>query len=208
MKMKHIFIKLAVMICLSSFLTLEVIPVNALAGPRQESYNGFKRPPAGSRRMSHGNRQYIYHGGRFYRPGGSGYVHSRPPAGIVVYSLPAAALIVLAGLTYYVYDNIYYQKVPSGYMVVDTPKTFPSQHIPPQVVPPVVPGTYVSVIAQTLNVRSGPGLDHPVKVVVDYGTRLIIQGKSQEWFYVILPDGSDGWVMSNFVSEPDTGAKG
>lgn len=196
------------MICLLTFLTLEAIPVNAVAGPHQGSYNGFKRAPAGSQRVSHGNRHYVFHQGRFYRPGNSGYVYVRPPAGVVVYSLPAAALIVLAGLTYYVYDNIYYRKVPAGYVVVEPPRAAISEPAPVQSVTPMAPGTFVSVIAQTLNVRYGPGLNHPVKSVISYGSRLNVQGNSQDWFYVILPDGSDGWVMARFVSAPDTGAKG
>ncbi len=208
MKLKNICNKIFVMICLISFMTLELIPVNAAAGPRSGPRNGFNRAPAGSQRVNHGKNHYVFHGGRFYRPGKSGYVYTRPPVGAVVYSLPAAAVILLAGLTYYVYDNIYYRKVPTGYVVVESPPAVTSAPVPVQTVTPVVPGTWASVIVQALNVRSGPGLTHPVKSFVRYGSRLNIQGTSQDWFYVILPDGSDGWVMTQFVSVTDTGAKG
>ena len=207
MKLKQCVVKLSVMVCLLSFLALECIPQASIAGPHQRNH-GFKRPPAGSQRVTYGKHQYVYHGGRFYRPEKSGYVFTRPRTGVVVYSLPAAALVVLAGLTYYVYDNIYYRKVPAGYMVVEAPRPAAIEPVPVQTVTPAIPGTWVSVMVSALNVRSGPGFNHPVKSVTSYGSRLNIQGSSQDWVYVILPDGSDGWVMTRFVSATDTNAKG
>lgn len=184
------------------FLTLSVTPVNALAGPNRSSKNFFKQPPRGSHWVTHGNNRYMVHQGRFYKPGRGGYVCTRPPMGFVLRGLPlAATLIVMAGITYYVVDDIYYRKIPTGYQVVETPR-------PVIVVNSIDPGAQAVVMAKALNVRSGPGLDHSVQHLVHSGDLLIVQSSSADWLYVRLPDKSYGWVMSSFVSITDTGAKG
>jgi len=209
MKMKNIFIKVSAMICLLGFLALTVIPVDAR--PRAQAYPvfAFKHIPPGSQRVSHGGIHYVVHKGRFYKPWKAGYILIRRPVGVVVYSLPAAAItMVVAGLTYYVYDNIYYRKVPSGYQVVWPPQVAEDEAMPVQTMASVPPGTKVLVLAKSLNVRSGPGLNHPVKSQVHYGNMLTAQGNAQDWIYVLLPNGSNGWVMTRFISIPDTSSKG
>lgn len=183
------------------FLTLSVSPVNALAGPHRDSRDFYKKAPRGSHRVSHGNNHYVVHKGRFYKPGRGGYVHTRPPRGFVLGGLPlAATLMVMAGITYYVVDDIYYRKIPAGYQVVETPR-------PVVVVNSIAPGAQAVVAAGALNVRSGPGLGNPVQHVVYSGDLLIVQSSSADWLYVQLPDKSYGWVMTRFVSIT-VGAKG
>ena len=134
----------------------------------------------------------------------------RPPLGIIAYSLPAAAVTVLiGGLTYYVYDNIYYRRVPAGNQVVQVPTQTTIVHTPPAVpVDPADSGTHVVVTAKILNVRSGPGINHPVLTQTYMGNVLIIQGSASDWYYVRLPDNTYGWVMKAFVTMPDNGAQG
>jgi uncharacterized protein YgiM (DUF1202 family) len=120
----------------------------------------------------------------------------------VIHGLPlAATLIAIAGITYYVWDDIYYRKIPAGYQVVDTPR-------PVVVVNSVQPGAQAVVTAQALNVRSGPGLNYSLQHLVYSNDQLIVQSSSGDWLYVQLPDNSYGWVMSRFVSVTNTGAQG
>jgi uncharacterized protein YgiM (DUF1202 family) len=195
MKSKKMFNKIIVVTISLVFLTLSVAPADSLAGPNKSSRNGYyKKAPRGSHWVNHGKTYYMVHQGRFYKPGRGGYVHTRPPRGLVLHGLPlAATLIAIAGITYYVWDDIYYRKIPAGYQVVDTPRQV-------VVVKSVQPGAQAVVTAQALNVRSGPGLNHSVQHLVYSNDQLIVQSSSGDWLYVQLPDNSYGWVMSRFVS--------
>ncbi len=71
-----------------------------------------------------GHTRYHYRDGRFYRPGlfGFGFVAVAPPIGAVITVLPPRHnIIMLRGVKYYYYDNVYYTTCPSGYIVVNLP---------------------------------------------------------------------------------------
>ena len=82
-----------------------------------------------------GHERYHYRGGRFYRPGWFGFEFAifSPPIGAVVSFLPVGhRTIVVGGLSYYYYDNIYYRACPSGYLVVPEPVINPNvTYVPP-----------------------------------------------------------------------------
>jgi hypothetical protein len=81
-------------------------------------------------------QRYHYHEGRFYRPGLFWFNFDlvTPPAGVVVSYLPYGhRTIIVAGTTYYEYDNIYYQPCPAGYIVVQEP-VLTNRYISPSVV--------------------------------------------------------------------------
>jgi hypothetical protein len=68
----------------------------------------------------HGRDRYHYHSGRFYRPWNSGFILVRPPIGLVVLSIPLGSRTVIsAGISYHVFGDVYYRRVPAGYQVVD-----------------------------------------------------------------------------------------
>lgn len=80
--------------------------------------------------------RFDYHEGRFYRPSLFGLILDLvlPPRGVVVTYLPSGYRTVYVGrTTYYEYENIYYQRCPSGYVVVDAP-VVTTQYISPPVV--------------------------------------------------------------------------
>jgi hypothetical protein len=128
------------------------------------------------------DREYFYHRDRgvFYHRRGSVFVIVRPPFGIVV-PLPPPGFVrfLLGGIPYYYYGDVFYRRVPSGYVVVEPPH--------------VLVKTYI------LNVRSGPGMQHPVINEVYEGEVLLIHGNAPGWLYVQLPDESYGWVSQAFT---------
>lgn len=128
------------------------------------------------------DREYFYHRNRgvFYHRRGAVFVIVRPPFGIVV-PLPPPGFVpfLIGGITYYYYGDVFYRRVPSGYVVVEAP--------------------HVLVKAYILNVRSGPGMQHPVIGEVYEGDGLVIYGYAQGWLYVQLPDESYGWVLQKFT---------
>ncbi|MFA5144463.1 MAG: DUF6515 family protein [Candidatus Omnitrophota bacterium] len=98
-----------------------------------QSTNAFARPgtggPDGPRRGPENielrQERYRYHDGRFYRPIFFGLFEilvDVPPVGAIVTVLPAGyRTIIIGGVSYYYYDNIYYTVCPSGYIVVSAP---------------------------------------------------------------------------------------
>lgn len=178
-----------------SFIFSVTFTGSAFAGPRPDGRPEFYKRPPGSHEVHHRGHPYLYHKGHFYRHKSKGYYHVRPPFGAVVLDLPtAAAIAIIAGITYYVYEDTYYRRVKRGYEVVQAPVSNT--------------GSHVLVNVDMLNVRTGPGLSHSIISVVQFGDRLEVCGNAPEWFYVKLPDGRFGWVMQKFVALSDTGAKG
>jgi hypothetical protein len=111
------------------------------------------------------------------------------------------ATLVIAGITYYSYLGVYYQRVPTGYMIVTPPVGAP---------PPVVSSAYatVSVVAAALNVRQGPGANYPVLFVVNLGDTLNVLATTPGWLYVQTGTGQLGWVDQRFTSPLAPGASG
>ena len=199
------------------FVLTTILPAAALAGPKHGPHPGpkhgpvFRHVPPGGTIIRHRGYDYFFYRGGCYRHGPKGYFWVRPPIGIIAYSLPAAAVTVLiGGLTYYVYDNVYYRRVRTGYQVVEVPtQTTTIVHTPPAVpVNPADSGIQVVVTAKLLNVRSGPGINHAVLTQTYMGNVLIIQGSSSDWYYVRLPDNTYGWVMKAFVTMPGNRPQG
>lgn len=147
--------------------------------------------PWGHRTVKVGPRNYFFLKGVFYQNGSGGYVVVAAPIGARILSLPAASVsLTIGAITYWTYAGVYYQKVPDGYRVVTQP------------VQPAAPdaaiaweGDQIRVQAALLNVRSGPGKEHPVVNVVNQGDLLVVRSSGSDWYYVKLVDNSFGWVM-------------
>lgn len=172
-------------------------------GPRQARMfyprpgHHVKALPRGHQAVKVGPRHYRFHKGVFYRPGPGGFVVVGAPIGARIHALPEAAVMVaiVGAIAYWTYAGAYYQKVSDGYMVVTRPVT------------PITPdaaiaweGDQVRVIAALLNVRSGPGREHPVVRQVQQGVFLTVRSSSTDWYYVKLPDDTFGWVMVKYTA--------
>ncbi|NOX62841.1 MAG: SH3 domain-containing protein [Chloroflexi bacterium] len=60
-----------------------------------------------------------------------------------------------------------------------------------------------AVIASTdMNVRGGPGVEHPVIASLTAGEKAPITGRNQAstWWQILLPDGDSGWVFGKLVA--------
>lgn len=84
---------------------------------------------------------------------------------------------------------------PETAAVVETPAAEPAAGIG---------GLATGTVANTnlLNVRSGPGLNFPVLVVLPMGESVVLEGRDTAgfWLQVRLADGRLGWVSSAFMS--------
>lgn len=161
----------------------------------------MKRLPDGHHRIDVRGKAYFHHGGRFYRHGPGGYVPVPAPRGAIIHDLPLGfATLVLAGITYFTFAGIYYRQVADGYMVVEKPVERVIVEKETKIVVPSTPvGTTVAVTVERLNVRSGPGKAHAVTDLVHRDDHLVIRGYAPDWYFVELPSGRFGWVMTQFT---------
>jgi hypothetical protein len=162
------------------------------------------RLPSGHQPVWVGHNQYFYHhrDGAFYRRGPSGFISIRAPFGAIVFNIPIGSRAIMSGgMTYYVYDDVYYRRAGTQYVVVEPPQ----ETVIVKETSPVVPsepnvGEKVSVTAPLLNIRSGPGLNFPVVREVNQGEVLTVQGYAPDWLYVQLASGEFGWAMVKFTT--------
>jgi uncharacterized protein YgiM (DUF1202 family) len=139
-----------------------------------------------------GHDEYFVHEGHFYQRHPEGFVVVRPPIGAVVATLPVGFVsVAIGGAPYFVANGVYYRHGPHGYVIVETPPgaIVAAAPLPPSVV----------VQASALNVRSGPSAGAPVIAVVPSGQQLLVQGAQPGWYFVQLPNGQHGWVMSAYT---------
>jgi uncharacterized protein YgiM (DUF1202 family) len=125
----------------------------------------------------------------------------RAPVGAIVLSLPIGyQRHWIDGTTYYAYGGTFYRRVPAGYVVVDPPPTVIIEDDTPEIVSPAISASgQVIVDAPVLNVRSGPSLNDKKIYQLDEGYILEVNGRSDGWLYVQLPNGEYGWVKSVFT---------
>jgi uncharacterized protein YgiM (DUF1202 family) len=160
-----------------------------------------------------GRHRYFYRTGRFYRHHPRrGYVAVRAPIGAVIADLPAGFRIVVSGGTrYFHFGDVYCRPHPRGFRVVAAPAVHrprprraeprPRWNVPPPSASRHLPDrNWVTVTAEVLNVRSGPGKGHPVIGRVRQGRRLEVEDSAGGWSYVRLPHGRQGWVMNRFTT--------
>jgi uncharacterized protein YraI len=173
------------------------------AGPTKQYGKVVKVLPVGHRVVSLGKVKYHYGNGIFYQAKGRHWIVVRPPIGAVVAGLAATAILVtVSGSPYYLYEGIYYRKVPAGYEVVEV--------VAPATTTATIPGAgeRVQVTTLLLNIRSGPGMHHGVVRSISQGTILTVKGSAPSWLYVELEDGTQGWVMKTYTIRVQSPAQG
>ena len=164
-------------------------------GPSFRHGHVIAKLPHGHRTIYVDRSRYYFYDGIFYRPGPTGYVVISAPVGAIVASLPLGhSRVSIGGALYFTFGGNYYRQVPQGYVVAAPPPEVVVQPPPPQIY-----GS-VAVIVNRLNVRSGPGREHPVVFQLQQGTVLTVYGTSMGWYYVQLPNGQYGWVMEQFTT--------
>jgi hypothetical protein len=101
------------------FLVFALSSSDAFAKGKEDKPHGRQREV-----VTVGHQKYNYHDGKFYRPWWFGFelIINSPPLGAVIRSLPFGhKTIIVAGVPYYCYDNVYYKPSPIGYVVVPQP---------------------------------------------------------------------------------------
>lgn len=79
---------------------------------------------------------------------------------------------------------------------------------PPSSTPTPDPGSgpSVTVDVAALNVRTGPSRKSTVEETIPRGTSLAVQGTHKNWYKVLTPDGTMGWVVKAGVTAPNAPA--
>lgn len=178
--------------------------------PRYTRYgNAVKRLPRGYRRTWWNKSPYYYSSGVFYRPSGLGFIVVNAPLGAIVLNLPIGYQRMWVNDSwYYSYGGTFYRRVPGGYAVVQPPAYVIVEEDAPVVQPERADSGTVEVIAEVLNVRSGPALHYPVIHQIHRGYVLAINGSTTGWLYVQLPNGEFGWVMNIYTKRYEPAGSG
>ena len=164
--------------------------------------------PRGHARVAHRGNDYYYYNGYFHRRHPAGYIVVAPPVGAVVVSIPVGfRTFVAAGITYFILNDIWYRSVASGYEVVAPPPEA-TVYAAPSDDRGILPGDKVRVAVDMLNVRTGPGREYPVVVVIYNNSILEIESGVPDWLFIRLPDGKTGWIMEQYVTLDEPGASG
>lgn len=196
-----------------ALLTLGLAAPAAARGPGGggKDWRGPGGPPPGHYRVVVRGAPYYYRGGKFFRPWRGAYVPVMPPVGLVISVLPPGFRVtVFGGVNYYLYNGIYYRPAPGGYVVVPAPTTVQTVAATPTgvVAPAQGASGKATVVAQALNVRSGPDMAYPVLQVISLGADLTIQGRTGTWLFVRTPNGEVGWVAQQFTTQSAVPASG
>lgn len=158
--------------------------------PRYQREHIVKTLPYGSKTIFFNRERYHSYRGHYYRHTPRGYLLVRPPIGTLITDLPFGFLrVTFGGLDYFVCNNIFYRHTAYGYRVVATPAGYQETAYGP-----------VRVETAWLNIRTGPGLDYAVIGRLQRGELLIVTASNPGWYYVLLPGGAYGWVMSHYTS--------
>lgn len=143
-----------------------------------------------------GSQEYVFHEGIFYTRELQGFKVVAPPKDAVIRRLPVGfETLIVDGITYFVFADVYYNRTTGGYVVVDS---LPDAEFL-QGMAVDEKGKSLAVDVDMLNVRSGPGVEHPVVSQLQMGDVVTVQGTFDEWYYVALPDGSYGWLLSKLT---------
>ncbi|MCL4424491.1 MAG: DUF3794 domain-containing protein [Firmicutes bacterium] len=67
------------------------------------------------------------------------------------------------------------------------------------VYPPPPPPCTGTITGDSVNVRSGPGMDYAPFTQVNKGTVVTLLDKQGEWFKVRLPDQREGWINARYI---------
>jgi len=107
----------AALLCLTVAL-----PIDAADHRRVAKHAQLKTLPKAHQRIVHKQKQYVYTGGRFYRPSNGLYLAITAPIGAIVPALPGGYVTFGIGASRYFYHgSIYYRPVPGGYIVIEKP---------------------------------------------------------------------------------------
>lgn len=161
---------------------------------KQDPYRAPTKHYRGHEHVRVGKHDYYHRNGRFFRPGPKGLIAVRAPIGAIIPSLPVGFSMVLAGGTnFFQAAGTYYNRVPSGYMVVEEPRRRPGLSRAGKA------PKYITVNSTRLNIRGGPGLHFGIAGQVGHGQRLPVYGDRDGWYYIEQPNGTRGWVMADLT---------
>ncbi|MCB0201826.1 MAG: SH3 domain-containing protein, partial [Anaerolineae bacterium] len=85
---------------------------------------------------------------------------------------------------------------PTQVIPTDTPLPPTPTDTPEPTATPTQAGPAAEVKSQSLNVRAGPGTDHPIIGSASQGDALAVLGRTEDgsWLNIELPNGDQGWV--------------
>lgn len=147
--------------------------------------------PTNHFRIFIGGVPFFYSAGVYFQSDSRGYVVVQPPLGGRVQILPEGCSFFYYGdRRSYSCDNVFYEERGDEYVVINRPPRY-------RIIADV--GDEVEIETSTLNVRTGPGLRYDRLTILHQGEIAEVDAVDGEWYYVILEDGSYGWIKRQYT---------
>ena len=147
--------------------------------------------PKNHLRIFLGGVPLFYSAGVYFQSSRQGYVVVQPPIGARIQILPeGCSSFYYGGRRHYTCNDVFYEETGAEYMVINRP---PSYRLIADT------GDEVEVDANSLNLRSGPGLRYDTLTVLHQGEIAEVDAVDGDWYYVSLEDGSYGWVKRQYT---------
>ncbi|TKB06213.1 DUF6515 family protein [Desulforhopalus sp. IMCC35007] len=138
-----------------------------------------------------GGVPFFYSAGVYFQSSKQGYVVVQPPIGGRVQILPeGCSYFYYGGRRHYSCDDVFYEERGAEYVVINRPSSY-------RII--ADPGDEVEIDANSLNLRSGPGLRYETLTVLHQGEIAEVDAVDGEWYYVSLEDGSYGWIKRQYT---------
>lgn len=92
--------------------------------------------------------------------------------------------------------------IPTATLPPTATEAPPTSTLPPTPLPIVQIRGSVTTSTRTVNLRAGPGTDFRAVMSVPGGAGLTVIGANpdRDWYFVVLEDGAEGWMASEFVT--------
>lgn len=141
--------------------------------------------------ISIGGAPFFYSAGVYFQPRNHTYVVVQPPLGGRVQVLPEGCSPFYYGdRRCYSCDDVFYEEMGSEYVVINQPSSY-------RLIADV--GDEVQINTNILNFRSGPGLQYDTLTTLQQGEVAEVDEVNGDWYYVILEDGSYGWIKRQYT---------
>jgi uncharacterized protein YraI len=147
--------------------------------------------PSNHFRLFLGGVPFFYAAGVYFQPGSQGYVVVPPPLGIRVQVLPEGCSPFYYGdRRYYSCGDVFYEERGAEYVVINRPASY-------RLIADA--GDEVEINTSALNMRSGPGFKYETLTTLHQGEIAEVDAVDGDWYYVILEDGSHGWIKRQYT---------
>ena len=137
-----------------------------------------------------GGMPFVYSTSVYFQPDSEEY-DEVPPLGARVQILPEGCSSFYYGDRHcYSCGDVFYEEMGADYVVINQPSSY-------RIIADT--GDEVEIDIESLNLRTGPGFRYETLTTLHQGEIVEVDAVDGDWYSVILEDGSQGWIESQYT---------